>query len=314
VVAGQTVVAIIEPLSPTLLDARARTLAEARRDSAGANLERARAARDFAASELRRFEKLYRDKTISVQEFETAQWRETSAAKEVASAEGELRQAEAELAAFGSGAALAGNSNCVPQELKAPVSGQVLKIFEESARVVSAGTSLLEIGDPSDLEAVVEVLSRDGAAIAPGAKVEFEQWGGAGASNLKGRVRLVEPAAFTKVSALGVEEQRVNVVVDLLTPPEQRPSLGDLFRLEARIIVWESEQALKAPSGALFRHGEQWATFVVEDGRARLRLVEAGRSSGAETQVLKGLTSGETLILYPGSRVHEGQRVRPSKI
>ena len=308
--AGQTVLAVIEPLSPSLLDARARILAEARRDSAAANLEKARASQIFAASELRRFEKLYADKTISVQELEGAQWRETSATKETAAAEGALREAEAELAGFAVGETAAGTSNSLPQSIKAPVSGKLLKVFEESARVIAVGAPLLEIGDPSDLEVVIEVLSRDGAAIAPGAKVEFERSGAGDSSVLLGHVRLVEPAAFTKISALGVEEQRVNVVADLDTPPAQRASLGDNFRVEARIVAWESNQTLKVPAGALFRRGEQWAAFVVADGRARLKIVEAGRSSGAETQVLKGLKSGEEVILYPGSRVQEGLRVK----
>ena len=166
--------------------------------------------------------------------------------------------------------------------------------------------------DPADLEAIIEVLSRDGAAIAPGAKVELEQWGGG--APLAGRVRLVEPAAFLKVSALGVEEQRVNVVVDLLTPYEQRRNLGDNFRVEARILVWEAEQALKVPAGALFRRGQNWAAFVLTGGRAELRRVQVGRTSGSEMQVLDGLKAGEDLILYPGDRIHEGKRVKPVQI
>jgi len=309
VVAGQTVLAVIDPLPPTLLDARTRTAAEAKRDSAVANLDKARAAASFAASELRRFEKLYADKTISAQEFDAAQLRKDSTAKEQAAAESALRQAEAELAEFG----LTGQTSTLsPREVKAPVSGRVLRVFEENTRSVSAGTPLLEIGDPADLEVVVEVLSRDGAAIPPGARVEFEQWGGG--EPLLGRIRLVEPAAFTKVSALGVEEQRVNAVADLLTPPEQRRNVGDSFRVEARIIVWEDRDVLKVPAGALFRQGDDWGTFVVKNGRAHLRAVKAGRSSGTETQVLDGLKAGEEVILYPGSRVKDGHRVTPIKI
>ena len=128
---------------------------------------------------------------------------------------------------------------------------------------------------------------------------------------LRAKVRLVEPAAFTKVSALGVEEQRVNVIADLLTPPDQRRNVGDAFRVEAKIIVWEARDALKVPAGALFRQGDQWAAFVVADGHARLRIVKVGRSSGTETQVLEGIKQGEEAILYPGSRVRDGQRVTP---
>ena len=310
--ASETVVAVIDPLAPTLLDPRARASAEARRDSASANLEKARAGQKFATSELRRFDRLYADKTVSVQELETAQMREATATKEAAASESALRQAEAELAEFGTSSPSGTNEFCLPREVKSPITGRALKIFEESARVVPAGAALIEVGDPSDLEVVVEVLSRDGAAIPPGAKVEFDQWGGE--QPLLGRVRLVEPAAFTKISALGVEEQRVNVIADLLTAPEARTNVGDNFRVEARIVVWEAADALKIPAGALFRQGDQWATFVFESGRARLRLLKVGRSSGTETQILEGLKPGEQVIVYPGSRVRDGQRVRPITI
>jgi HlyD family secretion protein len=307
--AGETVLAVIDPLSPTLLDARTRTTTEAKRDTAMANLEKARAAQLFAASELRRIEKLYADKTVSVQELEISQLREASAAKEQAAAASALRETQAALAEFASNTSLGTNTLHDPVQVKAPASGAVLRVFEENARVVAAGTPVMEIGDPADLEVVVEVLSRDGAAIPPGTPVELEQWGGG--APLQARVRLVEPAAFTKVSALGVEEQRVNVIADLLTPPDQRRNVGDNFRVEARIIIWEAADALKVPVGALFRQGEQWAAFVVADGRARLRIIQVGRSSGTETQVLAGLKAGEAVILYPGSRVRDGQRVTP---
>ncbi len=309
--AGEAV-AVLDPLSPSLLDARARASAEAQRDAAAANLAKAQAARDFSASELRRFQKLFADKTVSVQELETAQMRNATAIKEAAATEGALRQAEAELAQFGAPGAAADSVACVPQEVRSPIKGEVLKIFEESSRVVSAGAPLMEVGDPSDLEVVIEVLSRDGAAIPPGAKVEFDQWGGP--EPLLGRVRLVEPAAFTKVSALGVEEQRVNVVADLLTPPDQRKNVGDNFRVEAKIIVWEGKDVLKVPAGALFRQGDQWAAFAVVDGRAQMRRVRIGHFNSAETEILEGLKAGEQVILYPGSRVHDGQRVRPITI
>src|SRR3954470_12601274 len=234
----KTVLAVIDPLTPALLDARARRLAEARRDTAAANAQKVRDSHDFAASELKRFERLYADKTVSAQERETAQWRDASAAKDLTAAESALRQAEAELAEFSSSGETGSGSERPPREVKSPTNGRVLKVLEENARVVTAGTALLEVGDPADLEVVIEVLSRDGATIEPGAKVEFEQWGRS--EPLLGRVRLIEPAAFTKVSALGVEEQRVNVIADLVTPPDQRPGLGDHFRVEARIVIWEA--------------------------------------------------------------------------
>lgn len=312
VVAGQTVVAVIDPVSPAMLDARNRALAEARRDTAAANLDKAREAQRFAASELRRIEKLLVEKSASQQELEAAQWRETAAAKDLTAAESALREAETELKEYAVSNGAAPSVVPTPVEVAAPASGRVLHVFEESSRVIAAGTPLLDIGDPADLEAVIEVLSRDGAAIAPGAKVELEQWGGG--ESLAARVRLVEPAAFLKVSALGVEEQRVNVVVDFVTPYEQRRNLGDNFRVEARIVVWEAEQALKVPAGALFRRGQNWAAFVLADGRAELRRVTVGRSSGSEMQILDGLKADEEVILYPGDRVKAGQRVKSIQI
>lgn len=305
--AGKTVVAVIEPMPPAPLDARNRAYAEARLGTTSANLDKARAAHDYAVRELRRAEKLRADNTISEQELDAYRWRETDAAKAVVAAESARREIEAALLDFALGGATAGAGQ-TPVEVKAPASGRVLRVLQESAKVVTPGTALMEIGDPADLEVVIEVLSRDGAAIAPGTKVEFEQWGGA--APLPGRVRLVEPAAFTKVSALGVEEQRVNVIADLLAPPEQRRTLGDQYRVEAKIIVWETSQTLKVPSGALFRRGQQWAVFTIVAGRAQLRSVKTGRSSGTDTQILEGLQAGDEVIVYPGDRVREGVAVR----
>jgi len=310
--AGETVLAVIDPLSPTLLDVRARSLAEARRDSAVASLEKAKAACAFAQNELQRFQRLFAEQTVSAQELETMKLRETSAVKDQTAAEGALRQAEAELAEFDPHAPAKTGSSTTPIEVVSPASGRVLRVMEENSRVVTPGLPLLEVGDPADLEVVIEVLSRDGAIITPGSKVECEQWGGR--ELLIGTVRLVEPAAFTKVSALGVEEQRVKVIADLVTPPEKHSTVGDQFRVEAKIIIWETEHSVKVPAGALFRRGEKWATFVIEDGRAKLREVEVGRTSGTETEVLQGLTEGDVVILYPGSRVNPGQRVQPIAI
>lgn len=302
VIAGQTVVAVIDATAPSLLNPRERSQAEARRDNAAANLQKAQAAHAYASNELRRYTKMRDDKVSTPQDFDAAQWRNDSAVKDVAAAASALRQAEAELAEFAPGA-----DTRPPTEIKAPVSGRVLKVLESSARDVSIGAPLVEIGDPADLEVVVDVLSRDGAAIAPGAKMSLEQWGGA--TPIEARVRLVEPAAFTKVSALGVEEQRVNVIADILTPVAQRPGLGDSFRVEARITVWEADNVVKVPTGALFRQGDKWAAFVVREGRAHVSTVEAGRASETEIQILGGLNEGDELILFPGDRVHEGQRI-----
>jgi len=312
IIAGKTVLAVIDPVAPAMLDARNRALAGARRDTAAANLDKARAQQRFAANELRRLEKLFAEKSVSQQDLENAQWRESSAAKDIAAAESALREAEAMLQEFPAGDGAAGNAARLPVEVTSPINGHILHVFEESARVLSLGTPLLDVGDPADLEALIEVLSRDGAAIAPGAKVELEQWGGG--QPLEARVRLVEPAAFLKISALGVEEQRVNVVVDFVTPYEERRTLGDNFRVEARIVVWESDRTLKVPTGALFRRGQNWAAYVLTNGRAELRRVQAGRSSGSEMQILEGLKAAEEVILYPGDRVHDRQAVKPVQI
>jgi HlyD family secretion protein len=307
--AGVTVVAVIDPLPASPLDERNRALAEARRDSTRIVLEKSRTSHELARKELRRISQMFDSGTVSPQDLESAQMRETAAARDVAAAEGALKQVEAELAvADGSG----GATVPAPVEVKANASGRVLHVFQESTRAVMQGTPLLEIGDPTDLEVVVEMLSRDGAAIAPGALVSLEQWGGS--APLEGTVRLVEPAAFTKISALGVEEQRVNVVVDITTPLEQRRSLGDNFRVEARVITWESSAALKVPVSGLFRQGNDWAAYVVHHGAATLVPVKAGRSSGTEIQVIDGLKEGDEVILYPGDRIKDGQRVKPTKV
>jgi len=310
--AGSTVVAVVDPISSAMLDARGHASAAARRDAAVANLERARAAHVFAEADLRRFEKLFAGKMVTLRDVESARLGESSAAKEKAAAEGALRQAEAELADFVPSAQSAGKAGHALTRIIAPATGRVLRVIEESTRVVTAGTPLMEIGNPADIEAVITVLSRDGAMIAPGTLVELEQWGGG--KPLPARVRFVEPAAFTKISALGVEEQRVNVIADVLAPTDQRLSLGDNFRVEGRIITWETARTLKVPSGALFRRGAGWFTFVIDGGRARMKAVSVGPSSGPETQVLEGLAENDEVIVYPGDRVHDGERVKPIKV
>lgn len=303
ITARETVVAVIEPAPASPLDARNRALAEARRAAAAAALERTRKALELARSELGRVERMFAERTVSPADLESAQMRENAAALEVTAAEGSLRVAEAELAH-----APDASAHPAPVEVRAPVSGTVLHVFQESTRVVGQGTPLLEIGDPADLEVVVEMLSRDAAALRPGAPVELEQWGGG--EVLQAKVRLVEPAAFTKISALGVEEQRVYVVADFVSPREQWAALGDNYRVEAHAVVWQSDGVLKVHAGALFRQGRDWAAYVVHGGRAVLRPVQPGRSSGTETQVLQGLAEGDEVILYPGERIRDGQRVR----
>ncbi len=317
VVASETVLAVMETGAAELLDAGRLAQAEARLGGAEAAMAaaqaqaaRAAAAESLAQVENERIQKLAAGGSVSRQESDAAAARAIVAAQERRAAEFgrqvaefERRQAEAVLRRGRGGA---GENPTV--SVLSPVSGRVLRVFQESERVVNVGTPLLEVGDPADLEVTVEVLSRDAVAIRPGARVLLEQWGGA--SPLEARVRWVEPAGFTKISALGVEEQRVNVICDLVTPAAERATLGDEYRVEARIVVWESPDTLIVPAGALFRREGNWRIFVVEGGRARERAVRVGRSNGVFSEVLEGVTSGETVVVYPGDRIRNGIRVQ----
>jgi HlyD family secretion protein len=316
--AGKTVIAAIEPSDPSLLDARAREEAEARLgaaraalDQAGPNLERARTAHSFAASELRRIRKAFENRAATRAEFDAVEQRERTTHEEMRAAEFALRIAEFErnlaqaaLSHGGDGGVTGGRLRF---EISSPITGRVLRRFQESATVVSPGSQLVEVGDPADLEVEVDVLSRDAVRIKPGDRVLLEDWGGA--APLTARVRLVEPAAFTKVSSLGVEEQRAYVVADFVDPPEKRATLGDAYRVEARIVVWESDNVLKVPAGALFRHGDDWAVFVLARGRVEVRPVKLGQRNASEAEVITGLTAGDTVVQYPSDRIRAGVRV-----
>jgi HlyD family secretion protein len=190
-----------------------------------------------------------------------------------------------------------------------PINGRVLRVLEESQRIVPAGLPLLVVGDPSRLEIVVDVLSTDAVRIRPGATLFVEDWGGEQA--LEARVRRVEPSGFTKTSALGVEEQRVNVIADLLEPA---PGLGDGYRVEARIVVWEADNVLRVPASALFRQGQRWSVFVLDAGRARLRAVDVGERGTLQVQVLGGLSEGERVVVHPSDRVADGVRVEAAPV
>jgi HlyD family secretion protein len=195
--------------------------------------------------------------------------------------------------------------------IRAPIDGRILRVFQESSAVVVAGTPLLELGDPIDLEVEIDVLSEDAVKIETGAEVLLQHWGGDHA--LQGAVRLVEPAAFTKISTLGVEEQRVNVIVDLIDPPAARLSLGDGFRVEARIVIGQVPQALCVPTSALFRVGERWAVFRVKDQVASRQWVELGLQNGLSAEVLTGLTEGDLVVVHPGDDVEDGTTLRRRK-
>jgi HlyD family secretion protein len=188
------------------------------------------------------------------------------------------------------------------------VSGSVLRVLQESEAVVASGTPLAEIGDPARLEIVVDLLSTEAVRVQPGQRALIEAWGGG--PPLAGEVRRVEPFGFTKVSALGIEEQRVNVVIDFTDPPERWRRLGHGYRVEPRIILASADQALKVPRAGLFRDGQDWAVFVRDGSRARLRHVELGLENGLEAEIRKGLAAGDQVVLQPGDRVSDGQRVR----
>jgi len=189
-------------------------------------------------------------------------------------------------------------------DLRSPIRGHVLRLLQESERVVSAGTPILQVGYPTQLEIVSDVLSTEAVNLKPGNPVLIENWGGE--SVLHAKVRTVETSGFRKISALGVEEQRVNVVMDFIDSPER---LGDGYRVDVRVIVWQANDMTKVPVSALFRHGQDWAVFVVENGRARARNVEVGHRNALEAEVTKGLSEGAEVILHPGNQVAEGRRV-----
>lgn len=314
--AGKTVLATLETTAADFLDARSLAQAAARvrateaaREAAVAQRDRAAAAQKMFSAELARARQLRASNVLSPQEFETAQMRADTAAQEVRAAEFQFRVAEFELQQARA-AVSRGHEPAAPAEplaLTSPVGGRILRVYQESARVVPAGFPLMEVGDPADLEVRIEVLSRDAVAIQPGARVMLEQWGGA--EPLQARVRWVEPSGFTKISALGVEEQRVYVVADFTDPIEKRATLGDGYRVEARIVIGEERDALKVAAGALFQRGGAWRTYVVEGGRARERTVEPGRSNGIETEIKRGLQVGDRVIVYPGDKVSDGARV-----
>jgi HlyD family secretion protein len=193
--------------------------------------------------------------------------------------------------------------------IPSPINGRVLRVLQESGGVVTPGTNLLEVGDPSDLEVEIDVLSREAVKIKGDAPVLLEHWGGS--EVLHGQVRLVEPSAFTKISTLGVEEQRVNVIVDLVDPPQQREALGDGFRVEARIVVAEAADVLKVPTSALYRVSDKWAVFHVKDGVAQETIVTLGLQNGLEAEVREGLAEGDLVVTHPGDNITDGVKVAP---
>ena len=320
VLAGKTIVANIEPIDPSFLDVRSEAEAKAAVQAAQAakalsqaKVLEARAELDFARADLARARRLIKTSTISERALDEAERTFKTRTAALATVKAELKMRDSELAKARARLvspietqALHGNCACVP--ITAPVSGRILRLIRESEGVVKAGDALIEIGDPRDLEIVVDFLSTDAVKIEPGQRVIIEEWGGE--APLAGRVRRIEPYGTTKVSALGIEEQRVNVIIDFTDPPASWQRLAHGFRVEVRVVLWEGRKVVKLPLTALFRDGDRWNVFVDDNGRARRRAVELGRSNGLQGEITGGLKDGERVVLHPSDRVADGTRIR----
>ena len=314
VAADETIVAVLQPMAPSLLDVRSReevqaaiAAAEAAVKFAEAEVRRIDAALEYSRTELTRAQALFRTNTIAAKMLDKAKFDvETNEAALVsAKAQLDVRRHEQHNATARlidpSSSAQPGPSCCV--QIRAPVSGRVLKINQESETVVQPGTPLIEIGDVLDLEIVADLLSTDAVQIKDGASVRIDGWGGPA---IQGRVTRVDPAGFLKVSALGIEEQRVRTVIDFVDPPRTWSRLGHDFRVIVHVKIWDAENALTLPVGALFRKGDDWAVFAVKDGRARTTLLRIGRRNNRVAEVLSGLSAGDQVVLHPSDRIKDG--------
>ncbi len=325
ITAGDTVLATFQPTDPVLLDARSRAEAEARVKAAEAAIGRARADLDRTRAELKkagadldRARRLAGEEIVSAEQLEAAELDHDTRLKAVRAAEFAVRTSTYDLEVARASLVEPGQGSTArePIQLRSPIDGVVLRRLRESESVVPAGEPLLEVADPADLEIVSDLLSTDAVKARRGQKVLVEQWGGEGP--LHGVVRRVEPSGFMKISALGVEEQRVNVVVDFEDPREAWQALGDGYRVEVRIVTWEEDGVLTVPTSSLFRHGAApeggsgeagWAVFAVEDGVAVLRQIEVGMRNGLAAQVLGGLEEGQLVIVHPSDSIEDGVKV-----
>ena len=313
--AGTTVLVTMQTQPSAFLDPRSRAQAEAAAAAAEAlvslrqaEVERASASVDLMRKERQRAEALHSSGTISNQEWERVDAESVIRERELRAAEFALRVAEFEREQARAALLQGESTESRLFEVRSPISGVVLNVFEENARPVASGTPLIEVGDPADLELEVELLSQDAVTVTPGAELWIERWGGE--ESLRGRVSVVEPAAYTKVSALGVEEQRVKIRADFVDPLPAGQPLGDRFRIEARVIIWNSEDVLRIPTGALFRRGGEWMTYRVINGRATLTQVTIAHNSGTHAEVVSGVSAGDPVIVHPHDIVVEGSRIR----
>lgn len=314
--AGETLLTTIEPGIAPLLDARTKTQTEARIQSAEATrmraveaLAMAKTAAEFAKRNWERVQGTANQGSVAAADRDNLERDALMRDREVRAAEFALKVAEFEVAQTKAALLqMESPTGGAVIEIRSPVSGRVLRVQQESATMVTPGMAILEVGDAADLEIEAEILSRDAVAIKPGAEVSVEQWGGD--TPLKGRVRLIEPAAFTKVSALGVEEQRVFVLSDLEATPQEAKALGDRYRVEVRVAIWHSDDVLLVPAGALYREGSEWKTFLFDHGTARVVTVQTGRTDGRRTEVTGGLKLGDQVLMHPPDSVKEGVAVQ----
>lgn len=313
--AGQKLATITPPVSP-LLDPRVRLeleaqvgVAEAALEEAGSLYEQAKVLLAQADADLKRTKELAERNVAAAAQLERQEFLFRSAERQAYAAERRWHAATHVLEQARAAVKTANDSD--PSEvfpILSPIDGLVLRIIQESEGVVLQGSPLFELGDPRDLEIAVDVLTTDAAPIKDGDKVIIERWGGP--SDLQGIVRRVEPSGFTKISALGVEEQRVWVVVDISSPRGKWTSLGDGYRVEIKIVVDQADQAIVVPIGALFRRGDAWNVFVVAQGRAYLRKLEVARLSARVAAIAQGIRPGETVIVYPPATLADGSRIR----
>lgn len=314
------VIARIVPVATPLMDVRTREQAEAKvaaslagTKQARAQIVRAKAALAFAEQQVEELRPLVESGVESKVVLERSMLDERTRAAELTSAEfaarvagHELRMAESALGRINGDDGEKGDQPGEQLEVTSPITGRVLSVTQASEGVVPAGAPLVEVGDPSALEIVVDVLTRDAVQIEHGAPATIERWGG---EPLQANVRLVEPSAFTRLSSLGVEEQRVNAVLDIVQPYEDWRSLGDGYRVEAKITIWRADDVLWVPSSALFRHEDGWAVFVVRDELAALAPVQVGRRNGLQAQIESGVEVDDRVILHPSDRVEDGTMV-----
>lgn len=313
------VIARLEPLRSAALDPRSYAEAEAAVSSAEAavrvseeNMRAAAADAEYFAHNLERMTQLFHKGYVSRDDLDKAESEARLTAAKRLSAEAQvkvsrfaLEKAKSALRLFTDGAK--SGDRIVP--VQTPVSGRVLRMHRESEGTVNAGDPLLDVGDPEHIEVTAEVLSVEAVKMNPGTPVEFVRWGGG--SVLAGKVRVIEPSGFTKISSLGVEEQRVMVISDITSLPEDWQNLRDGYRVEARFVIWEGKDVLQIPASALFRKGEGWAVFVVKNGRAHERAINVGHRTGLAAEIISGITEGEMVITHPEDQVKDGTRVRP---